>query len=273
MKHHRLVYVVIMTLSTACAHGRAGHHAEEPGCERGAQQDCDKKGCDKSAKQDCDKKDCDKKGCDRGARASGHHGEKPGMHHSFAGAEQWAERWDSAERDAWQKPEAVIAAMKLAPDARIADIGAGTGYFTMRFARAVPAGKVYAIDIEPDMVRYLGERAQREGLANVEVVAAEPNDPKLSQAVDVIFLCNTYHHIDQRKAYFGELRGRLAPGGRLVIVDFKLDSPHGPPVEHRMSMDEVQRELTEAGYRLVSGDEETLPNQYLAVFEPTAEAK
>ena len=92
--------------------------------------------------------------------------------HAFEDADKWAEVFDDPKRDAWQKPHEVIEALKLKPDALIADIGAGTGYFTVRLARAVPAGKVFAVDLEPDMVKHLAERAKREHLANIVAVAS-----------------------------------------------------------------------------------------------------
>ena len=90
--------------------------------------------------------------------------------HSFGGAEQWAQIFDDPKRDAWQKPHEVIQALALKPDAVIADIGSGTGYFSARFANMVPKGRVYGVDTEPDMVKYLAERAKREGLKNITAV-------------------------------------------------------------------------------------------------------
>jgi cyclopropane fatty-acyl-phospholipid synthase-like methyltransferase len=111
--------------------------------------------------------------------------------HQFSGAEKWAKAFDDPERDAWQKPHEVIQALKLAPDASVADIGSGTGYFAVRLAHRVPKGRVYGVDAEPDMVRYLTERAKREGLANLAVVAAKPNDPGIPSAVDLVILVDT----------------------------------------------------------------------------------
>ncbi|MBA3545363.1 MAG: methyltransferase, partial [Nannocystis sp.] len=160
-------------------------------------------------------------------RARNHH-----RHHRFDDAEKWAPQFDSADREAWQKPDAVIAALALAPGARVADLGAGTGYFAVRLARAVPQGCVFAQDLEPDMIRYLGERAKREGLANLVAVQGEPNDPRLPEAVDLAIMVDTYHHVADPTGFFARVRDHLVPGGRLVIVDFKKDAPDdapGPP--------------------------------------------
>lgn len=189
--------------------------------------------------------------------------------HRFGGAEKWAQVFDDPARDAWQKPDEVIRALKLAPDAHVADIGAGTGYFAVRFARAVPQGRVYGVDAEPDMVRYLGVRAQREKLANLTAVAAKPNDPGIPNAVDLVILVDTYHHIPDRERYFRNLQKSLKPGGRLAIIDFTLDSPEGPPRRARIPADAVKKELARAGYKLAQ-EHAFLPHQYFLVFRPAA---
>jgi SAM-dependent methyltransferase len=188
-------------------------------------------------------------------------------HHSFRGAEKWAQVFDDPARDEWQKPDDVIRALKLAPEALVADIGAGTGYFAVRLARAVPKGRVYGVDAEPDMVRYLNQRAQREGLANLTAVAARPADPSLPAPVDLVILVDTYHHVPDRERYFRDLKKLLKPGGRLAIVDFTLDSPVGPPRRARIPADRVKQELARAGYALAE-EHGFLPNQYFLVFRP-----
>ena len=189
----------------------------------------------------------------------GHHGQ------SFSDAEKWSRIFDDPEREAWQKPDEVIRTLKLSTDATVADIGAGTGYFAVRLARAVPKGRVFAVDAEPDMVRYLGERARREGLANLVPVQAEPNDPKLPAPVDVVLVVNTYHHIAGRVEYFRRLRASLKPGGRVAIIDYRPDAPTGPPPAMRISSAAVTEELVRAGYVLV-GTHSLLPYQYFLVF-------
>ena len=190
-----------------------------------------------------------------------------GGHHDqrFTGAEKWAQVFDDPERDAWQKPDEVIRTLKLPADATVADIGAGTGYFAVRLARAVPKGRVFAVDAEPDMVRYLGQRAQREGLTNLVPVQAGPDDPKLPAPVDVVLLVNTYHHIPERVEYFRHLRASLRPGARVAIVDYRPDAPTGPPPAMRIPSAMVTEELGRAGYMLV-GSHSMLPYQYFLVF-------
>ena len=194
------------------------------------------------------------------------HGEEPGYHHSFGNAETWAKEFDDPKRDAWQKPEAILDALQLAQTARVADIGAGTGYFSVRIAKRVPDGKVFAADVEPDMLRYLGERAHREQLHVLQPVQASADTPNLPEPVDVALIVDTYHHIDDRVEYFSRLKSSLRPGGRLAIVDFKTDAPEGPPPERRIAPEKVIAELEQAGYALV-GRHDFLPRQYFLVFQ------
>lgn len=126
-------------------------------------------------------------------------------------------------RDDWQQPERVVEALHVAPGSRVADLGAGGGYFTFRLAGAVgPEGVVYAVDVDPGMTEYIAERAKREGYANVTVIEAAADDPKLPPGgIDLVFTCNTYHHIPDRRAYFESLTRVLAPGGRVAIVEYQ----------------------------------------------------
>jgi SAM-dependent methyltransferase len=199
-------------------------------------------------------------GC-AGPDRSGHH------EHRFQDAEHWARVFDDPARDARQKPDEVIRALALAPDALVADIGSGTGYFAVRLARAVPRGHVYGVDIEPDMVKYLAERGRREGLTNLTPVAAAPQDPRLPRAVDLVLLVNTYHHIAERPVYFGRLRQSLRPGGRVAIIDFLPDAPAGPPRQARIPAAVVKEEMGRAGYGLVT-EHTFLPDQYFLVLSP-----
>lgn len=187
--------------------------------------------------------------------------------HSFGDAAKWAQIFDDPERDAWQKPHEVIQALALKPDAVIADIGSGTGYFAVRFARMTPQGKVYGVDTEPDMVKFLADRARREGLGNVIAVTGAPGDPRLPERADLIILVDVYHHVADRERYFRQLQQSLKPGGRIAIIDFRMDSPEGPPKSARIAPDRVKAELKRAGYAL-SREHTFLPNQYFLIFQP-----
>ncbi len=188
-------------------------------------------------------------------------------HHSFGGAEHWAKVFDDPERDKWQKPHEVISALKLAPDQSVADIGAGTGYFAVRFAHMLPQGRVYGVDVEPDMVKYLGERAKKESLANLTAVAGAPDDARIPAPVDLVILVDVYHHIDQRADYFRTLRASLKPGGRVAVIDFRMDAPSGPPKNARIAPDRVKSEMKRAGY-VLDTEHAFLPNQYFLIFKP-----
>jgi arsenite methyltransferase len=181
------------------------------------------------------------------------------------GAKRFA--YEGVGRDEWQKPDEVIRALELKAGDRVADLGAGSGYFTFRLARAVgPAGKVYAVDIDPDMIAYLGERAKEEKAPNVEIIAAKPDDPGLAPAsVDLIFNCDAYHHIDDRVAYFANVAKTLRPGGRIAIVDFNGSGWAIRASGHYTPEETVKKEMAEAGYRLV-GKPLELEKQYLLVF-------
>jgi SAM-dependent methyltransferase len=197
------------------------------------------------------------------AQSPGHLGQR------FDNAEEWARVFDDPERDAWQKPDEVIRALALPRDATVADIGSGTGYFAVRFARAVPQGRVFGIDIEPDMVRYLNARAKREGLANLMSLAGGADDPRLPAPVDLVIVVDAYHHIGAREQYFRKVRDRLKPGGRLAIIDFRPDSPMGPPKRHRIGAEQLKKELGRAGFEPLQ-EHAFLPYQYFVVLRPAA---
>lgn len=198
--------------------------------------------------------------------AGGAAAQTPHTHrHDFSGAAHWAKVFDDPERDRWQKPHEVIRALALRPDAVVADIGAGTGYFSVRLAHMTPKGRVFAVDIEPDMVRYLAERGRRENLPNLEAVLGRTDDPRLPAKVDRVLVVDTYHHIDARAAYFGRLRGDLKPGGEVAIIDFTPESPVGPPPSSRIVRQQVIDEMQRAGYAL-SAEHTFLPYQYFLAF-------
>jgi SAM-dependent methyltransferase len=202
---------------------------------------------------------------DAAGHAGHHHGGGP-LVHRFDGAEGWSKEFDDPARDAWQKPAEVVALLELRPGMTVADVGAGTGYFLPYLSRAVgPSGAVLALDIEPDMVRFMRERAAREGLANVRSDVVRGDDPGLPQGkVDRVLIVDTWHHIPERAAYAARLRAGLAPGGRVAIVDFTMEAQHGPPKMHRIPPEQVVAELA-AGGLAASIVPETLPEQYVVV--------
>jgi SAM-dependent methyltransferase len=177
----------------------------------------------------------------------------------FAGLSRsiWAKGYiamlERPERDDFQQPDAVMAALALRPGERVADIGAGSGYFTRRVAHAVgPTGVVWAIDIAQEMLDYLAARAAEKKLTNIRLVKVERDDPRLPEGqVDTVLMVDTLHYIQDRGAYCRTLRPGLAPGGRVVVIDYIPkpweERPWGPPPEQRMSREEVDAAMAEAG--------------------------
>lgn len=176
---------------------------------------------------------------------------------------------ESPSRQEWQKPDQVVERLQLKSGQRVAEIGSGSGYFVVRFARAVgETGKVYAADIDSDMLNYLKWRAGNEELGNIELVEATTDDPKLAaSSVDMVFICNTIHHIENRDLYYPYITRALREGGRLVIVDFyKRPLPVGPPPRTKITRPDMIKEIEQAGFHLVE-EYDFLPHQYFLVFE------
>jgi arsenite methyltransferase len=169
-------------------------------------------------------------------------------------------------RDAWQKPREVIATLAIYQGLRVADLGAGGGYFTWRLAEAVGLqGKVYAVDIDETALDIVQKEMTSRGITNVVPIRAESTDAKLPEPVDLVFSCDTYHHMEDRVAYFRSLAQYLKPGSRVAILDFH---PHGffsGLLGHGTAKDDVRREMEAAGYRLVS-DHNLVDTQHFQVF-------
>jgi len=174
--------------------------------------------------------------------------------------------YEGVGRDRWQKPDKVIRALDIGPGDDVADIGSGSGYFTLPLAEAVaPHGTVFASDIDENINNYLKRRLRRSEIRNVEVIQADPYDPNLPTEVGLVFMCNTYHYIEDAETYFSHIRGYLRRDGRIALIDFD-----GSRWRHRLSghysdRDSTVRTLKAAGYRL---DEEFhfLDRQYFLVF-------
>jgi ubiquinone/menaquinone biosynthesis C-methylase UbiE len=177
---------------------------------------------------------------------------------------------EDPKRDAYQKPHEVMQALALKPGETVADIGSGSGYFTLRFAAHVgDAGRVYAVDVDPAMVRHLNRRVRDAGLANVQTVLAEPDDPLLRDAsVDRFVVVDTWHHIEDQPKYLALMKKMLKPGGQLAMIDFqKRELPVGPRLEMKIAREDLIRQLEQNGYRLAR-EHTFLPYQYFLVFEP-----
>lgn len=182
----------------------------------------------------------------------------------FQKVQDYVERFDAPDRDEWQKPEVVFDALALKDGDRLADFGAGTGYFTVRAAKRVGTGTVYAVDSEPEMLKYLTNRATNAGLDNITACLIEPDSLTLPEPVDAILIVNTYHHIDDRIEYLSKVRDWLRPGGRIAVLEGKAGSPIEPPAQFLMTAQEVAREFAEAGFEIVL--DSSLPYQSLQIF-------
>jgi ubiquinone/menaquinone biosynthesis C-methylase UbiE len=177
--------------------------------------------------------------------------------------------YEGGDRDEWQQPEAVIALLDIGPGDRVADLGAGSGYFSFRLAEAVgPSGHVYAVDVDGDMLEYLAEKSRERGAANLTVVKGEPDDPKLPDGeIDLVFVSDTYHHLEDRPAYFRRLLTDLAPNGRVAIVEYDGRSGMASTLGHFTPPEEIAREMREAGYEPIA-NHAILERQSFQIFGP-----
>jgi ubiquinone/menaquinone biosynthesis C-methylase UbiE len=190
--------------------------------------------------------------------------------HEMDKAENWIAIFEHERRDEWQEPEKVIENMKLKEGDVVADIGAGSGYFTRRLAAAVgPTGKAFGVDIEPELVKYMAEDARKLNLNNYIPKLATMADSGLEpNSVDVVFICTTYHHIEDRINYMRKLKKVLKEKGRIIFVEFyKKKMDFGPPTSHKDSEETIIGEMKEASYRLTR-TLQFLRYQYFLEFEP-----
>jgi ubiquinone/menaquinone biosynthesis C-methylase UbiE len=191
------------------------------------------------------------------------------MHRLHLDPKAYIAMLDDPARDAYQKPHEVITALRLKKGEVIADIGAGSGYFTFRLSNHVGgAGRIYAVDISPDMIVHLNRRIRDLRAKNVVTILAAPDDPLLADAsIDRFFICDTWHHIADHPRYLALLRKMLKPGGEVVMIDFKkAQTPVGPPLEMRIDRDDLLREMEGNGFRLAA-EHTFLPHQYFFVFK------
>jgi ubiquinone/menaquinone biosynthesis C-methylase UbiE len=185
----------------------------------------------------------------------------------FEQVEKYIEFLERPDRALWQKPDEVVAALALEGDETVADLGAGSGYFTFRFAQALPRGRVVAIDVEPEMLRHVHHKAMQQGIKNVEIRAARAEDPGVPEKVDLVFVCDVLHHVPNREAWVVKLASQTASGTRLVVLEFKEgELPEGPPAAMKLSRKAIVGLLTGAGFELVAEKPDLLPYQSFLEF-------
>ncbi len=192
----------------------------------------------------------------------------------FAETEKYIEFLERPDRATWQKPDAVVAALRLAGTETLVDVGAGSGYFSFRFAKALPKGKVIATDIDPEMIRHVHHKVLTGGITNVQVVLTDPRDPGVDPAADVVFVCDVIHHVEGREAWLRKLSTEMKPGARLVVIEFKEGKlPEGPPEGVKIPKAKLVSMLEGAGFSLQSDQPDLLPYQtFLALTKPAKSA-
>lgn len=197
---------------------------------------------------------------------------KQGVHahdlRPFKDVERYIAFLEKPDRAKWQRPEQVVAELRLTGKETIFDVGAGSGYFTFRFARALPQGKVVASDIQPEMVRHMHHKARREGIGNVQVMLGKSDDPEVSAQADIVFVCDVLHHVPQQADWLGKLAGEMKTGARLVLIEFKEGKlPQGPPEKLKLPRSKQIAMATKAGLVLESEAPKLLPYQTFLVFK------
>ena len=190
------------------------------------------------------------------------------MHGLHNDPKAYIDALDDPKRDAYQKPQEVLTALDIKPGEIIADIGAGSGYFTFRLARHVSErGTVYAVDVSPDMVLHINRAIRDLKVTNVFSILAEPDDPLLPvTSVDRFFFSDSWHHIENQTKYLSLMKKMLKPNGEVVMIDFdKKETPVGPPLEMRIAREDLIKQMTSNGFRLAK-EHTFLPYQYFLIF-------
>jgi ubiquinone/menaquinone biosynthesis C-methylase UbiE len=190
------------------------------------------------------------------------------MHRLHTDPKAYIAALEDPKRDAYQKPHEVMEALAVREGEIIADIGAGSGYFSVRLAHhAGKTGRVYAVDVSPDMIGFLHRRVRDMHLLNVSPILAPPDDPLLPEPVDRFLIVDVWHHIDNQPAYLEKMKARLKPGGQVVMIDFqKRELPVGPPLAMKIAREDLIAQMETHGFRLAK-EHTFLPYQYFLVFE------
>jgi ubiquinone/menaquinone biosynthesis C-methylase UbiE len=192
------------------------------------------------------------------------------MHQLHRDSRAYIGMLDDPKRDAYQKPQEVLTALAIQPGEVIADIGAGSGYFAFRLAHHVgDNGKIYAVDVSPDMILHLNRRIRDLKAMNVVSILADPDDPLLAEAsIDRFFFSDSWHHIENQTKYLSLIKKMLKSGGEVVMIDFhKKELPVGPPTQMKIAREDLIKQMENHGFR-VTKEHTFLPYQYFLVFAP-----
>ena len=185
----------------------------------------------------------------------------------FEETEKYIAFLEREDRAAWQKPDEVVEALKFSGDETVVDIGAGSGYFSFRFAKALPRGAVVSGDVEPEMVRHLHHKAMMDNVKNLDARVINPDDPAVPKNVDLVFICDVLHHVSDRPAWLRKIAGAMPRGARLALLEFKEGNlPEGPPESMKIPRSDLIRLVTDTGLSLTESHDDLLPYQTFLVF-------
>jgi ubiquinone/menaquinone biosynthesis C-methylase UbiE len=185
----------------------------------------------------------------------------------FEEVEKYIQFLERSDRAKWQKPDEVVKALGLKGSETVVDVGAGSGYFSFRFAKALPKGKVIATDTQPEMIRHIHHKAMTEGISNLEPQVAKPDDPGVPKNADLVFVCDVLHHVPNRSEWITKLYSEMPSGARLAIIEFKSGKlPEGPPESIKIAKADLIGLLKKAGFTLKEDRAKLLPYQELLIF-------
>jgi len=186
----------------------------------------------------------------------------------FEEVEKYIAFLERADRAKWQKPDDVVKTLGLQGDEVLVDLGAGSGYFTFRFAKVLPKGRVYALDTQPEMVRHIHHKAMSDGVSNVQAQVSKPDDPALPSGADVVFVCDVLHHVKDRPAWLKKVHDQTPSDAELVLIEFKSGKlPEGPPEALKIPKADLIELCKGAGFTLKEDKSKVLPYQEFLVFK------
>jgi FkbM family methyltransferase len=186
----------------------------------------------------------------------------------FEEVEKYIAFLERPDRAQWQKPDEVVKALGLKGSEMVVDLGAGSGYFTFRLAKALPNGKVIPIDAQPEMIRHIHRKAMTEGFTNVQAQVAKSDDPGLPDGADLVFVCDVLLHVKKKPEWLKAIHAQMRSGARIVFIDFKEGNlPEGPPEAIKVPKSKIIQLCKEAGFTLKEDRSGLLPYQEFLVFE------
>jgi ubiquinone/menaquinone biosynthesis C-methylase UbiE len=186
----------------------------------------------------------------------------------FKEVQKYIEFLEKKDRELWQKPDTVINELSLKGTEKIADVGAGSGYFTFRLSKELPKGKVYAIDIEPEMIRHIHHKAVSNNIRNIEAIFSTPDNPNIPEDVDLVFICDVLLHVKNKEDWLKSVFSQMKDDSKLVLIEFKEGKlPEGPPEDMKIPLEKMISITTNAGFVNLKQKDELLPYQYYLEFK------